>query len=95
MEDKKEKKETKTQEQLVLSALDPEQAKKVNALYNAVSKANVNSFVAKDIGATFNGSDKALFNLGVVSGENNIIRQLKAIIGSSEWLYFYIFFRGS
>lgn len=84
MEDKKEKKETKTQEQLVLSALDPEQAKKVNALYNAVSKANVNSFVAKDIGATFNGSDKALFNLGVVSGENNIIRQLKAIIGSSE-----------
>ena len=84
MEEKKEKKETKTQEQLVLSALDPEQAKKVNALYNAVSKANVNSFVAKDIGATFNGSDKALFNLGVVSGENNIIRQLKAIIGSSE-----------
>jgi len=84
MKDKKENKETKTQEQLVLNALDPEQAKKVNALYNAVSKAKVNSFVAKEIGATFNGSDKALFNLGVVSGENNIIRQLKAIIGASE-----------
>ena len=84
MEEKKEKKETKTQEQLVLSALDPEQAKKVNALFNAVSKADVMSFVAKDIGATFNGSDKALFNLGVVSGENNIIRQLKAIIGRDQ-----------
>jgi len=84
MEDKKEKKESKTQEQIILNGLEPEQAKKVHALYNAVSKAKVNSFVAKEIGATFNGSDKALFNLGVVAGENNIIRQLKAIIGSSE-----------
>ena len=84
MEDKKEKKETKTQEQLVLNALDPEQAKKVNALFNAVSRAKVNSFVAKELGSNFNGSEFAIFNLGVVSGENNIIRQLKAIIGSSE-----------
>ena len=84
MEDKKEKKETKTQEQIILNGLDPEQAKKVHALFNAVTKAKVNSFVAKDIGATFNGSDKALFNLGVVSGENNIIRQLKAIIGQEQ-----------
>ena len=84
MEDKKEKKETKTQEQIILNGLDAEQAKKVHALFNAVTKAEVNSFVAKEIGATFNGSDKALFNLGVVSGENNIIRQLKAIIGDNQ-----------
>ena len=86
MEDKKEKKETKTQEQIILNGLDAEQAKKVHALFNAVTKAEVNSFVAKEIGATFNGSDKALFNLGVVSGENNIIRQLKAIIGDNQWV---------
>jgi len=84
MEDKKEKKETKTQEQIILNGLDPEQAKKVHALFNAVTKAEVNSFVAKEIGATFNGSDKALFNLGVASGQNNIIRQLKAIIGQEQ-----------
>jgi hypothetical protein len=84
MEDKKEKKETKTQEQLVLNALDPEQAKKVNALFNAVSRAKVNSFVAKELGSNFNGSEFAIFNLGVVSGENNIIRQLKAIIGQEQ-----------
>ena len=95
MEDKKEKKETTSREELFLMALDIEGKKAVYNLYVSVSKAKVNSFVAKDIGATFNGSDKALFNLGVVSGENNIIRQLKAIIGSSEWLYFCTFFRGS
>ena len=84
MEDKKEKKETTSREELFLMALDIEGKKAVYNLYVSVSKAKVNSFVAKDIGATFNGSDKALFNLGVVAGENNIIRQLKAIIGSSE-----------
>ena len=84
MEDKKEKKETKTQEQLVLNALNPEQAKKVNALFNAVSKAKVNSFISKELGANFNGSELALFNLGVVSGENNIIRQLKAILNNGS-----------
>ena len=31
MEDKKEKKETKTQEQIILNGLDAEQAKKVHA----------------------------------------------------------------
>ena len=84
MEDKKEKKESKTQEQIILNGLEPEQAKRVHALFNAVSKAKINSFVAKEIGATFNGSDKALFNLGVASGQNNIIRQLKAIIGQEQ-----------
>ena len=84
MEDKKEKKESKTQEQIILNGLDAKQAERVHALFNAVSKAKINSFVAKEIGATFNGSDKALFNLGVVSGENNIIRQLKAIIGQEQ-----------
>ena len=84
MEDKKEKKETKTQEQIILNGLDAEQAKKVHALFNPETKAEVNSFVAKEIGATFNGSDKALFNLGVASGQNNIIRQLKAIIGDNQ-----------
>ena len=84
MEDKTTKKETKTQEQLVLNALNPEQAKKVNALFNAVSKAKVNSFVSKELGANFNGSELALFNLGVVSGENNIIRQLKTILNNGS-----------
>ena len=85
MEDKKEKKETKTQEQIILNGLDAEQAKKVHALFNTVAKAKVNSFVAKDIGAKFNGSEKAIFLLGVSAGENNIIRQLKAIIGDNQW----------
>ena len=86
MEDKKEKKETKTQEQIILNGLDAEQAKKVHALFNPVTKAEVKSFVAKEIASTFNGSDKALFNLGVASGQNNIIRQLKAIIGDNQWV---------
>jgi len=84
MEDKKEKKETKTQEQIILNGLDSKQAERVHALFNTVVKAKVNSFVAKDIGAKFNGSEKAIFLLGVSAGENNIIRQLKAIIGASE-----------
>ena len=84
MEDKKEKKETKTQEQIILNGLEPEQAKRVHALFNTVVKAKVNSFVAKDIGAKFNGSEKAIFLLGVSAGENNIIRQLKAIIGQEQ-----------
>ena len=84
MENKKEKKESKTQEQLVLNALNPEQAKRVNTLFNAVTKAEVSTFIAKDLGAKFNGSDKALFTLGVASGENNVIRQLKAIIGQEQ-----------
>jgi len=53
-------------------------------LFNAVSRAKVNSFVAKELGSNFNGSEFAIFNLGVVSGENNIIRQLKAIIGQEQ-----------
>ena len=85
MEDKKEKKETKTQEQIILNGLDAKQAESVHALFNAVTKAQVNSFVAKDIGAKFNGSEKAIFLLGVSAGENNIIRQLKAIIGDNQW----------
>ena len=84
MEDKKEKKETKTQEQIILNGLDAEQAKKVHALFNAVTKAEVNTFIAKDLGAKFNGSEKAIFLLGVSAGENNIIRQLKAIIGDNQ-----------
>ena len=80
MEDKKEKKETKTQEQIILNGLDAKQAERVHALFNTVANAKVSTLVAKDIGAKFNGSDKALFLLGVASGENNVIRQLKAII---------------
>ena len=77
-------KETTSREELFLTALDSIGKKAIYNLYVAVSKAKVNSFVAKEIGATFNGSDKALFNLGVVSGENNIIRQFKAIIERSK-----------
>jgi hypothetical protein len=84
MGDKKEKKETKTQEQIILNGLDSKQAERVHALFNTVAKAKVNSFVAKDIGAKFNGSEKAIFLLGVSAGENNVIRQLKAIIGDNQ-----------
>ena len=82
MEDKKEKKETTRREELFITAVEVEGKKALYNLYVSVSKSEVKSFVAKEIGATFNGSDKALFNLGVVSGENNIIRQLKVIIGA-------------
>ena len=86
MEDKKEKKETKTQEQIILNGLDAKQAERVHTLFIAVTKAQVNTFIAKDLGAKFNGSEKALFLLGVSAGENNIIRQLKAIIGDNQWV---------
>ena len=79
-----EQKETTSREELFITALDSAGKKAIYDLYVAVSKSNVTSFVAKDIGATFNGSDKALFNLGVVAGENNIIRQLKAIIERNQ-----------
>ena len=85
MEDKKEKKETRTQEQIILNGLDAKQAERVHTLFIAVTKAQVNTFIAKDLGAKFNGSEKALFLLGVSAGENNIIRQLKAIIGDNQW----------
>ena len=75
-----EQKETTSRAELFITALDTEGRKALYDLYVAVSVAKVNSFVAKEIGATFIGSDKALFNLGVISGENNVIRQLKAII---------------
>ena len=42
MEDKKEKKETKTQEQIILNGLDAKQAERVHTLFNAVTKAQVN-----------------------------------------------------
>ena len=86
MEDKKEKKETRTQEQIILNGLDAKQAERVHTLFIAVTKAQVNTFIAKDLGAKFNGSEKALFLLGVSAGENNIIRQLKAIIGDNQWV---------
>ena len=86
MEDKKEKKESKTQEQIILNGLDAKQAERVHTLFIAVTKAQVNTFIAKDLGAKFNGSEKALFLLGVSAGENNIIRQLKAIIGDNQWV---------
>tara|TARA_R110002051_G_scaffold106171_2_gene179236 strand:- start:775 stop:1023 length:249 start_codon:yes stop_codon:yes gene_type:complete len=74
------KKEVTSREELFLKALDPEQKKVMYNLYVAVSNAKVNSFVGKDIGNTLNGSEKALFTLGVVSGENNVLRLLKTII---------------
>ena len=71
------KKEVRTEAELFLKALKPEQQQAMHKLFIAVSNARVNSFVAKDIGSTLSGSEKALFNLGVVSGQNTIIRQFK------------------
>lgn len=69
-----------TDAELFFKALESEQQQAIYDLYFAVYKAKVSSFVAKDIANTLSGSDKALFNLGVVSGENNVIKQLKLII---------------
>ena len=66
MEDKKEKKETTSREELFLTALDSAGKKAIYNLYVSVSKAKVNSFVAKELGSNFNGSEFAIFNLGVV-----------------------------
>ena len=71
---------TTSEAELFFKALEPKQQQAIYDLYFAVYKANVSSFVAKDIANTLSGSDKALFNLGVVSGENNVIKQLKLII---------------
>ncbi len=75
-----EQKETTSREELFITALDSAGRKALYDLYVAVSVAKISTLVAQDIGARFNGSDKALFTLGVASGENNVIRQLKAII---------------
>ena len=68
---------TTPEAELFLKALEPEQQQAMYKLYVAVSNARVNSFVAKDIGNTLSGSEKALFNLGVVAGQNAIIKQFK------------------
>ena len=71
------KKPTTSEAELFLKALKPEQQQAMHKLFIAVSNARVNSFVAKDIASTLSGSEKALFNLGVISGQNTIIRQFK------------------
>tara|TARA_R110001592_G_scaffold34816_1_gene119233 strand:+ start:294 stop:551 length:258 start_codon:yes stop_codon:yes gene_type:complete len=68
---------TTSEAELFLKALKPEQQQAMYNLYVAVSNARVTSFNAKDIGNTMSGSEKALFNLGVISGQNTIIRQFK------------------
>ena len=63
--------------ELFIKALKPDQQQAIYKLYVAVSNARVSSFVANDIASILNGSEKALFNLGVISGQNTIIRQFK------------------
>jgi len=63
--------------ELFFKGLKPQQQQAIYDLYVAVSNARVTSFNAKDIGNTMSGSEKALFNLGVISGQNTIIRQFK------------------
>jgi|TARA_R110000822_G_scaffold300530_1_gene423933 hypothetical protein len=75
---------TTSKEGLFIKALDSKGKKAVYNLYVAVSNTRVNSFVANDIASVLLGSDKALFNLGVVSGQNAIIRQFKAIIEGNK-----------
>ena len=67
-------------EDLFIKALDSMQKKAMYNLYTAVSNAKVNSFVAKEMGARLYGSEKSLFTLGEVAGQNGIIRHLKTII---------------
>ena len=67
-------------EDLFIKALDSMQKKAMYNLYTAVSNARVNSFVAKEMGDRLHGSEKSLFTLGEVAGQNGIIRQLKAIL---------------
>ena len=73
-----------SKEGLFIKDLDSKGKKAVYNLYVAVSNTRVNSFVANDIASVLLGSDKALFNLGVVSGQNAIIRQFKAIIEGNK-----------
>ena len=75
-----EQKETTSREELFITALDSTGRKALYDLYVAVSVTKINNIVAKELGSNFRGSELAIFNLGVVSGENNIIRQFKAII---------------
>jgi len=71
---------TTSKEELFIKALDATQKRTMYNLYTAVSNAKVNSFVAKEMGDRLYGSEKSLFTLGEVAGQNGIIRQLKAII---------------
>ena len=75
-----EQKETTSRAELFIKSLDSAGIKALYDLYVAVSVTKINNMVAKELGSNFRGSELALFNLGVVSGENNIIRQFKAII---------------
>ncbi len=75
-----EQKETTSREELFIKSLDSKGIKALYDLYVAVSVTKVNNMVAKELGSNFRGSELAIFSLGVVSGENNIIRQFKAII---------------
>ena len=75
-----EQKETTSREELFIKSLDSAGRKALYDLYVAVSLIKVNNMVAKELGSNFRGSELAIFNLGVVSGENNMIRQFKAII---------------
>ena len=78
-----EKKEVSTKDQLYLKELNPEQAKSMVALYYAVAKSNTNSLVARDIIQTMRGADQSIFNLGVRTGQNETIKQFKAVMAGS------------
>ena len=76
-----EKKEVSSKDQIFLKSLDADTSRKVVVLYAKVNNTPINSFVAKDLIATMQGtSDKSIFNLGVLAGQNEVIRQLKSII---------------
>jgi len=66
--------------ELFFKGLKPQQQQAIYDLYFAVYRAKISSLVANDISSTLSGSEKALFKLGVVSGENNVIKQFKLII---------------
>jgi|TARA_R110001592_G_C12725311_1_gene709328 hypothetical protein len=66
-----------------LESLDEKTRNNVALLVQAVAKARVNGFVASELSNNLAGSEKALFNLGTVAGENNIIKQLKVILTGS------------
>ena len=77
---KKEVKHTLTKDQIYLKSLDSEQARSMVAVYYTLTKTPTNSFIAKDIIQTMQGtSDKSIFNLGVLAGQNTVLRQLKAV----------------
>ena len=71
-------------EDLFIKALDSMQKKAMYNLYSAVSNAESNGLLVKDIMQTFTGSDKSIYYLGVRTGQNETIIKFKSVIKGNK-----------